>query len=74
MTLDERNDFLRGLTEGAFRELGADNVAYIRETEFNGKIHYAITSAEGQAISLAPNMEVAVHAITEGDLEPVTLH
>ena len=74
MTLDEKNQFLRGLSEVDFRELGSENLAYVRETEFNGKVHYAITTADGRAQSLAPNIESAMNAIQSSDLEPVTLH
>lgn len=74
MTLDEKNTFLKSLSEGDFRELGVDNVAYVRETEYNGKMHYAITSADGKAHSLAPNYDVALQALEASDLEPVTLH
>lgn len=74
MTLEEKNEFLRSLTENDFRRLGDEAVAYIREIEFQGKTHYAVTNAEGHALSLAPNMDVAINAIQSGDLEPVTLH
>jgi len=74
MTLDEKNQFLRTLSEGDFRDLGAENIAYVRETEFMGKVHYAITTADGKAQSLAPNFESAMNALQSSDLEPVTLH
>lgn len=74
MTLDEKNTFLRSLSEGDFRELGSEQLAYIRATEYMGKTHYAITTADGKAQSLAPNMEVALNALQSSDLEPVTLH
>lgn len=74
MTLDEKNQFLRNLSEGDFRELGNDNVAYVRETEFMGKIHYAITNADGKPVSLASSYDQAMNALQSSDLEPVTLH
>lgn len=74
MTLDEKNEFLRTLTEGDFRDLGAEDVAYVRETEFQGKLHYAVTSADGKALSLTTNRDMALNAIQSSDMEPVTLH
>lgn len=74
MTLDEKNEFLRNLSEGDFRLLGAEHVAYVRETEFNGIRHYAITTGDGKAQSLAPNFDVAIAALESSDFEQVTLH
>lgn len=74
MTLDEKNTFLRQLTENDFRDLGAENVAYIREVEFMGKAHYSVHSADGQALTLATTRDVALNAMAASDLEAVTLH
>jgi hypothetical protein len=74
MTLDEKNDLLRSLTAADLRELGTEDVAYVRETEFMGKTHYAVHSATGQALSLATSFDSAMNAIDTSDLEPVTLH
>jgi hypothetical protein len=74
MTLDEKNEFLRSLNENDFRTLGDSAVAYVREVEFMGKIHYSVHSADGQAMTLAPNMDMAVNSIQSSDMEPVTLH
>jgi hypothetical protein len=74
MTLDEKNEYLRGLTMADFKELGGEDVVYIRETEYMGKTHYAITTANGMTLSLATSMDNAVNSIHNSDFEPVTLH
>lgn len=74
MTLDEKNHFLRELSEGAFRDLGSDDIAYVREVEFLGKAHFSVHSADGKALTLATSRDVAMNAIQSSDLHPVTLH
>lgn len=74
MTLDEKNRFLRELTENDFRSLGAEHVAYVREVEFLGKSHYSVHAANGSALTLATSRDIAMDAISQSDMEPVTLH
>ena len=74
MTLDEKNDYLRGLSHEDFKDLGSETVVYVRETEYMGKLHYAVTTADGQTLSLATSMDKATTAIYNSDFEPVTLH
>ena len=74
MTLDEKNDYLRSLSHEDFKELGSEAVVYIRETEYMGKVHYAVNTADGQTLSLATSMDRAINSIDNSDFEPVTLH
>jgi hypothetical protein len=74
MTLDERNDFLKSLNADDFLQLGEEDVAYVREIEWLGNTHFAIHSATGEALAIAPNRETALIALQSQDREPVTLH
>jgi hypothetical protein len=74
MTLDERNDYLRGLSMADFKDLGSGDVVYVRETEYMGKTHYAVINADGQTLSLATSMDNAENAILNSDFESVSLH
>lgn len=74
MTLDERNTFLRDLDEDTFLHLGDEQVGYVREVDFLGAKHYAVHSANGQPLTIASTEELAIHALTQTELERATLH
>ena len=74
MTLEEKNRFLKTLTEGDFLALGNQQVAYVREVEFMGQMHYSVHSADGRALTLARDRDLALSAIDKSDLEAGTLH
>jgi hypothetical protein len=74
MTLDEKNSFLKDLDADAFRTLGGAHIAYVREVLYEGNTHFAIHSADGKAIAIAPNKDAALNAIQSEDMQPATLH
>lgn len=74
MTLNEKNEFLKQLDEADFRDLGAPHIAYLREIEWLGATHFAVHSADGAALVIAPNRTAALDVIHAQDMEAVTLH
>lgn len=74
MTLDEKNRYLKALDSNGLRELGALHVAYVREIDWLGGKHFAVHSADGSPLTIAPSMDSALNAIHGSDMEAVTLH
>ncbi len=74
MTLDEKNQFLKDLNPEGLLLLGTSHVAYMREIDFQGQKRFAIHSADGAALLIAPNREQALNVIEAKDMEPVALH
>lgn len=74
MTLEEKENFLRNLTENDFRTLGAPHVVYVREVEFLGQTHYSVHAADGKALTLANSHDLAMSVIDKTDMEPVVVH
>lgn len=62
------------LTSQDFAALGAQNMAFVRKVEEGGAIQWAIFSADGTPIGLAPSREVAFAAVRQHDLEPMSVH
>jgi len=57
-----------------FAEWGANNVAYIRPIDLEGKTVYAVFAANGQQLGLTETLELARAAVIQNDLEPVNVH
>lgn len=74
MTLEEKENFLRNLSENDFLTLGAPHVVYVREVEFLGNTHYSIHSADGKALTLANSHDLALSVISQTDMEAVVVH
>lgn len=74
MTLDEKNRYLKTLDQNGFKELGAMHVAYIREIDWLGAKHFAVHSADGSALTIAPSLDSAMQLINNSDMEAITLH
>jgi hypothetical protein len=53
---------------------GAENVAYIARVEANGSIAYAIHSADGTRLAIAPSRDLAFAAAKQHELEAVSVH
>lgn len=53
--------------------LGVQDVAFVKCVRINGTVAYAIHAADGTQMALAPDQEVAVAAIRQHGLQPVSL-
>lgn len=74
MTLEEKENFLRNLSENDFLTLGAPHIAYVREVEFMGQTHYSVHSADGKPLTLATSHDLAMTLIDNTDMEAVVIH
>ncbi len=62
------------LTSDAFAALGLNEVAYVRRATVDGQTGYAAFGADGTPLFMAPSRDVALAAVTEDGLEPVSTH
>ena len=56
------------------RVLGLQEVAYIKPVTVDGKAAYAIHSADGREVAIMASRQVALAAIRQNDLEPLSVH
>jgi hypothetical protein len=63
------------MSSGDFAAYGLTDVAYVRafKTE-DGEMAYAIHAADGRAVAVMPDRDVAFAAIRQNELEPVSVH
>ena len=54
--------------------LGLQEVAYIKPVIVHGKAAYAIHSADGREVAIMASRQVALAAIRQNDLEPLSVH
>ena len=65
---------LKNMSAQDFRNLGINQVAYICPVEDQGKIAYAVCTADGRRLSVMKSFEEAVMVSLSNKLEPVTVH
>jgi len=53
---------------------GMQDVAYVKRVVINDEIHWSIHSADGGNIGIAPARDLAFAAVSQHDLEPVSVH
>ena len=54
--------------------LGLDSLAYVKPVHVDGVLAYAIHSADGRQLGIAPNCDMAFAAVRSHELEPVRVH
>jgi hypothetical protein len=65
---------IRHLSEGQLASLGVAEIAYLKPVVVNGTPAFAIHAADGTAMALAGDAEVAMAAIRQHGMEPVRVH
>jgi hypothetical protein len=65
---------LRTLTPPAFAALGNGQVAYVKAVEVDGESGWAVHGADGSALAVVADRDVAFALIRQNDLEPVSVH
>ena len=65
---------LRDLSEGAFANLGIENIAYIRSAEIEDVRYFVLMSALGEELAVAANYEAVLAAADDHGLDIVTLN
>ena len=54
--------------------LGLQEVAYVKPIVADGKTAYAVHAADGREVVVMASREVALAAIRQNDLEPLSVH
>jgi hypothetical protein len=65
---------LRHLSEAQLAQLGMTQIAYVRPVIVNGEAGFAIHAADGTPMAVAGDRDVAIAAILQQDMVPVTVH
>jgi|ADurb_Total_1013_FD_contig_91_25624_length_836_multi_3_in_0_out_0_1 hypothetical protein len=62
------------LTPASFVRLGLGHIAYVRPILVDGAAAVAIHAADGTQMAVAPDTQVAMAAIRQHEMEPLSLH
>ena len=54
--------------------LGLQEVAYVKPVVVDGQAVYAVHAADGREVAVMPSRDVALAAIRQNDLEPLSVH
>jgi hypothetical protein len=65
---------LRHISAQEFVHLGMQDLAYIKEVEVSGEHGFAIHAADGTQMAVIRDRDVAVAAVRQHDLEPLSVH
>jgi len=57
-----------------FMTLGLQQVAYVKPVAVDGKTVYAVHAADGREMAVMASREVALAALRQNDLEPLSVH
>ena len=74
MTLDDKNKFLKALTQDAFLSLGSKHIAYMREVNSSAGPQIMVYTANGEPLTVEETRENALAAIASNEMKPVPLH
>ena len=64
---------IRTITPQDLALLGMQNMAYLRAVTLEGTAGFGIFAADGTQLAFAPSRALAVAAVREHDLEPVSV-
>ncbi len=53
---------------------GMQDIAYVKRVVINDEVCWSIHSADGSNIGMAPARDLAFAAVSQHDLEPVSVH
>jgi len=65
---------IRRLSAGQLAQLGVAQIAYVKPIVVDGDPAFAIYAADGTPMAVAPEREVALAAIRQHDMVPLSLH
>ena len=71
---EERREFFENLTPQAFKDLGADRLAYVKPITVDNRPGYAVYSANGNLIAVQNTPQMAQTLIFENEMAAVTIH
>lgn len=67
-------DRLRSLSKEEVAMLGMQDVAYIKQVIVDNAVGFAIHAADGTEVAVMPEINHAILAIKQHDLEPLRVH
>ena len=63
------------LSAKEFAALGLHDVAYVKpKAQENGRVRYAIHTADGAEVAVVAGREVALATVRQNDMEPLSVH
>jgi hypothetical protein len=65
---------VRHLSEEQLAALGMSHIAYVKPVVINGIVGFAIHAADGTPMAVAGDREVAVAAIVQHEMHPLSVH
>ncbi len=65
---------VRHMTEQQLAALGVSHIAYIKPVLVNGTQGFAIHAADGTPMAIAGDREIAVAAILQHEMHPLSVH
>ncbi len=65
---------LRSINPKEFAALGMPGLAYVRHIVADGAALWTIHAADGTQLGIAPSHELAVAAIKQNELQPISVH
>ena len=65
---------VRHLSEKQLAALGVSHIAYLKPIVVNGAVGFAIHAADGTPMAVAGNREVAVAAVVQHEMLPLSVH
>jgi len=65
---------VRSLTAEQLAKLGVAQIAYVKPVEVNGSHGFAIHAADGTPMAMAQDREIAIAAILQHEMYPVSVH
>jgi len=65
---------IRHISESQLAQLGVSQLAYVKPVLMNGTRAYAIHSADGTPMAVAPELDLAFAAIRQHEMIPVPVH
>lgn len=73
-TLSAQKDFSFFITPSDLRQIGMDEVAYIKRYDMNGQAAFVVHAADGTAIAVQKDISSALGSAHHQDLDVVALH
>lgn len=65
---------IRRLSPTQLAQLGVSELAYVKPVLANGEPAFAIHSADGTPMAIAPQLDIALVAIRQHEMVPVLVH
>jgi hypothetical protein len=65
---------VRHLTEQQLSALGVSHIAYVKPVVINGVAGFAIHAADGTPMAVAGDRDVAIAAIMQQEMHPLSVH